>query len=87
MFNLCIALLSIILDLMCCLFIFSPADIIMENIVLRLQVRNFKRENPRPHIKHFDGIFWVIQQLRHTFSMHCLPRHMIFDMDSIFSSL
>jgi len=59
MFNLFIAILSIILDLIRCLFLFSPADIIMENIVLRQQVRNFKRENPRPQIRRFDRIFWV----------------------------
>jgi len=59
MFNLLLAFLSVILDLIRCLFIFSSADIIMENIVLRQQVRNFKRENPRPHIRRFDRIFWV----------------------------
>ncbi len=59
MFNLFIALLSIFMDLIRCWFILSPADIIMENIVLRQQVRNFKRENPRPHIKRFDRIFWI----------------------------
>jgi hypothetical protein len=51
------------MDVICCLFIFFPADIIIENILLRRQVRNFKRENPGPHIKLFDRIFWVIQQL------------------------
>jgi hypothetical protein len=30
-----------------------------ENIVLRQQVRNFKRENPGPHIRRFDRIFWL----------------------------
>jgi hypothetical protein len=87
MFNLLLALLSVILDLVRCLFIFSPADIIMENIVLRQQVRNFKREKPRPHIKRFGRIFWVIQQLRNAFSTNSIPCYMIFDRDSIFSSL
>jgi transposase InsO family protein len=59
MLNMILALVSIIFHAIRCIFISSPADIYLENIALRRQVKNFKREKPRPRLSRFDRIFWV----------------------------
>jgi len=51
----------------------------------------FAINHARRRILHFDvtnapTAAWVVQQLRETFGLDVLPRHLIFDRDSIFSA-
>ncbi len=51
----------------------------------------FAIDHARRRILHFDvtnaaTATWVVQQLRETFGLGVMPRHLIFDRDSIFSA-
>jgi transposase InsO family protein len=51
----------------------------------------FAIDHARRRILHFDvtdqpTAAWVVQQLRETFGLDAIPRHLIFDRDSIFSA-
>ena len=64
---------------------------IVPTATFRLAYAWFAIDHLRRRIVHFDvtdepTATWVIQQLREAFGLDAMPRHLIFDRDSIFSA-
>lgn len=64
---------------------------VVPTVTFRVVYAWFPIDHARRRILHFDvtdqpTAAWVIQQLRETFGLDVMPRHLIFDRDSIFSA-
>jgi transposase InsO family protein len=64
---------------------------VVPTVMFRVVYVWFAINHARRRILHFDvtnapTAAWVVQQLRETFGLDVMPRHLIFDRDSIFSA-
>jgi transposase InsO family protein len=64
---------------------------VVPTVTFRLIYVWFTIDHARRRILHFDvteqpTAAWVVQQLRETFALDVMPRHLIFDRDTIFSA-
>jgi hypothetical protein len=62
---------------------------VVPTVTFRLVYVWFTIDHARRRILHFDvteqpTAAWVVQQLRETFGLDVMPRHLIFDHDAIF---
>jgi putative transposase len=64
---------------------------VVPTVTFRVVYAWFAIDHARRRILHFDvtdqpTAAWVLQQLRETFAYDAVPRHLVFDRDSIFSA-